>query len=64
MIYVACYTHLPYSPDLASSDFYLFLTQKEKFERIEIHGEDQLFECMQEILSALDQQELNGVFQA
>jgi hypothetical protein len=55
--------HHPYSPDLASSDFYLFPTVKEKLERIQLADEDQFFECLQEILRGLDQQELNTVFQ-
>jgi histone-lysine N-methyltransferase SETMAR len=33
--------HPPYSPDLASSDFYLFLTVNEKFEWIHLADEDQ-----------------------
>jgi hypothetical protein len=33
--------HQPYSPDLASSDFYLFPTVKEKLERIHLADEDQ-----------------------
>jgi hypothetical protein len=32
--------HPPYSPDLAPSDFYLFLTVKEKLERIHLADED------------------------
>jgi hypothetical protein len=54
--------HLPYSPDLASSDFYLFPTVKEKFERTYLANGDQFFECLQEILSDLNQQELNPYF--
>jgi hypothetical protein len=52
-----------YSPDLASSDFYLFATVKAKFERIQLADEDQFFECLQGVLSGLDQQELNNVLQ-
>jgi hypothetical protein len=57
-------SHSLYSPDLAPSDFYLFPTVKEKLERIQLADEDQLFECLQEILRDLDQQELNTVFHA
>jgi hypothetical protein len=39
-----------YSPDLTPNDFYLFLTVKEKLERIQVTEEDQHFECLQEIL--------------
>jgi hypothetical protein len=53
-----------YSPNLATSDLYLFSTVKEKLERIHLADEDQLFECLQGVLRDLDQQELNRVFQA
>jgi hypothetical protein len=33
----------PYLPDLATSDFYLFLTVKEKLERTQVADEDQFF---------------------
>jgi hypothetical protein len=55
--------HLLYSPNLASNDFYLFPTVKEKLERIQLADEDQFLECLQEVLKSLDQQELNIVFQ-
>jgi hypothetical protein len=42
----------------------LFSTVKEKLERIHLADEDQFFECLQEVLRGLDQQELNRVFQA
>jgi hypothetical protein len=53
-----------YSPNRATSDLYLFSTVKEKRERIHLADEDQFFECLQEVLRGLDQQELNRVFQA
>jgi hypothetical protein len=53
-----------YSPNLASSDLYLFSTIKERLERIHLAEEDQFFECLQGVLRSLDQQELNRVFQA
>jgi hypothetical protein len=37
---------------------------KEKLERIQVADEDQFFESLQETLSCIDQEELNGVFQA
>jgi histone-lysine N-methyltransferase SETMAR len=61
---IHCLPHPPYSPDLALNDFYLFPTVKEKLERIQAADEDQFCECLQEILRGIDQQELNGVFQA
>jgi hypothetical protein len=57
-------THSPYSHDLPPSDFYLFLTVKEKLERIQVADEDQFFESLQKISSDIDPEELNGVFQA
>jgi transposase len=53
-----------YSPDLAPSDFYLFSTVKEKYERTQVADEDQFFESRQAILRGIDQEELNRVFQA
>jgi hypothetical protein len=64
MACTACHTHRLHSPDLASSNFYLFPTVKEKLERIQVADEDQLFECLQEILRDIYQEELNGVFHA
>jgi hypothetical protein len=52
------------SPDFARSDFDVFPTVKEKLERIEMADEHEFVECLQEILRDIDQQELNGVFQA
>jgi uncharacterized protein YecT (DUF1311 family) len=37
---------------------------KEKLERIQVADKDQFCECLQEILRDIDQEELNGVFQA
>jgi hypothetical protein len=53
-----------YSPNLASSAFYLFPTLKEELERIQVIDDDQFFDCLQEIFRGIDQEELNGVFQA
>jgi hypothetical protein len=36
----------------------------EKFERIQLADENQVFESLKEILRIIDQEELNGVFQA
>jgi hypothetical protein len=57
-------SYLPYSPDLAFSDFCLFLTVKEKLERIQVREEDQLFEFSQEIIKVINHDELNHFFQA
>jgi hypothetical protein len=54
----------PYSPNMATSDLYLFSTVKEKLEQIHLADKDKFFECLQGILRGLDQQELNRVFQA
>jgi hypothetical protein len=54
----------PYSPDLASSDFYLFPTMKEKIERTQVADEDEFFESLQVILNDIDREKLNRVFQA
>jgi hypothetical protein len=56
--------HLPYVPDLATSDFDLFPTVKEKLERTQVADEDQFFESLQAILKGIDPEELNEVFQA
>jgi hypothetical protein len=56
--------HSLYLSDLASSDFYLFATVKEKIERIQVSQEDQHFECLQEILGSINHDELNQVFRA
>jgi hypothetical protein len=63
MAYAACRVYSPYLPDVAPSDFYLFLTVK-KLEWIQVADEDQSFECLQEILMSIDQEKLNGIFQA
>jgi hypothetical protein len=54
--------HPPYSPDLTPRDFYLFPTVKEKLERIQVTDEDQYVECLQKILSDIDQKQLKGVW--
>jgi hypothetical protein len=60
---IHCMPHPSYSHYLAFSDFYLFSTVKEKLEQIRVADEDQCFECLQEVLRDLDQQESNTVFQ-
>jgi hypothetical protein len=50
--------------DLASSDFYLFRTVKEKLERTHVADEDQFFESAQAILRDIDQEELTTIFEA
>jgi hypothetical protein len=37
---------------------------KEKLERIQMADEDQFLDSLQEILRSIDQEELNGIFQA
>jgi hypothetical protein len=53
-----------YLPSLASNDFYLFPTVKEKLEWIHLADEDQFFECLQDVLRGINLEELNIVFQA
>jgi hypothetical protein len=54
--------HLPYSPDLAPSDFYLFLRIKEKLKDIQMADEEDLFSRLQEILNSISRKELDKVF--
>jgi hypothetical protein len=54
----------PYSPNLASSDFYLFPAVEEKLQHVALRDEDQLFECLIEFVAGLDHAELNKVFHA
>jgi hypothetical protein len=56
--------HPSYSPDLASSDFYLFPIVKEKLDSIQLADENQFFGCLQEVLGGIDRKELNTVFRA
>jgi hypothetical protein len=53
-----------YSPDLSSSDFYLFLPVNEKLERTQVADEDQFSKSLKVILRGIDQEELTRVFQA
>jgi hypothetical protein len=53
-----------YSPDLAPVASTCFATMKEKLRHIALRDEDQLFECLIEILACLDNTELNRVFHA
>jgi hypothetical protein len=55
---------LPYSHDLAPSDFYLFSTVKEKLQHVALRDEDWFFESLIEILAGLGHIELNLVFHA
>jgi cyclophilin family peptidyl-prolyl cis-trans isomerase len=54
----------PDSPDLASSNFYLFCTVKERLEHTSITGETQLFEELHKILRSIPGEELENVFKA
>jgi hypothetical protein len=55
--------HPPYSPDLALSDCYRFLTVKERIEHVDITGEDQLFEELHIIVRSISGEELEKVFE-
>jgi hypothetical protein len=52
----------PYLPDLATSDFYLLSTVKERLERTQLADEDQFFGSLEAILRGIDQEELIGYF--
>jgi hypothetical protein len=54
--------HPPYSPDLASSDFCLFPTIKEKLKDIQKADEEDLFSRMQEMLNSISRKVLDKVF--
>jgi hypothetical protein len=55
--------HPPYSPDLTSSNFDLFPTVKKTW--IDSGGwREPVFQCLQDILRHIDQNELNAVSQA
>jgi hypothetical protein len=54
--------HLPYSPDLAPSDFYLFLTVKENLKDVAMVDEEDLFYRLQELLNDIPTRELRMVF--
>jgi hypothetical protein len=56
--------HTRYSPDLAPSDFYLFLTIKEGLKHAGITDEEQLFEKLHTILRSIPGEELERVFEA
>jgi hypothetical protein len=47
---------------ISPSDFYLFPIVKEKLERIQMADEDQFFDCVREISSDINRDELNGLF--
>jgi hypothetical protein len=54
--------HPPDSPDLAPSDFYLFLTIKEKPTDIQMVDEKDLFYRLRELLNRIPVRELRKVF--
>jgi hypothetical protein len=54
--------HPPYSPDFASSNFYLFLTIKEKPKDIQMADEEDLFYRLEDILNRISRKELDEVF--
>jgi hypothetical protein len=55
--------HPPYSPDVASNDFYLFGTVKRKLERVRITEPDEFVEKLHSILISIPGGELEAVFQ-
>jgi transposase len=54
--------HPPYSPDLASSDFYMFPTIKERLTYIQMAKEEDLFYQLRELLNEILVRELSKVF--
>jgi hypothetical protein len=56
--------HPPCSPNRALSDFYFFLTVKEKLEHAGITAEDQLFEKIHTIMRSIPEEELKRAFEA
>jgi hypothetical protein len=56
--------HLPYSPDIAPSDFYLFPTVKEKLQDAEMVDKENLFYRLPELLNGIPIHELRKVFTA
>jgi hypothetical protein len=51
-----------YSPDIASSDSFLFGWLKTQLERKEYNGEDELYEVVDEILTGLSINMIEAVF--
>jgi hypothetical protein len=54
--------HLPYSPDLASSDFFLFGSIKHYLQGITFPSPEELFTTIQEIVGAIPRPTLEEVF--
>jgi histone-lysine N-methyltransferase SETMAR len=54
--------HLPYSPDLAPSDFYLFGYAKRYLAGLSFENADQLVAEVESVLEAIDKMTLQGVF--
>jgi hypothetical protein len=54
--------HSQYSPDLASSDFYLFGIVKNRLERIQASDMDEFLEQLYELLHSIPVEELEHVF--
>jgi hypothetical protein len=55
--------HLPHSPNLALSDFWLFGYLKEVLQGSSFHEPDELLFALQEILREVDHSTLDAVFQ-
>jgi chromosome condensin MukBEF MukE localization factor len=56
--------HPPFSLDLVSNNFYLFVTVKERLEHAGIMNDEELFEELHTILKAIHNEELENVFEA
>jgi hypothetical protein len=55
--------YYPYSPDLALSDFFLFPPAKKRLDRFECEDPGHLFEAIAEILTTVQSDGLQRVFQ-
>jgi hypothetical protein len=54
--------HLPYSPDFAPLDFYLFGYVKRCLERLSFENGDELLHAVQPVLAGIEKVTLQGVF--
>jgi hypothetical protein len=54
--------HPPYSPDITSSDFFLFWDLKHKLQACSYHSADELFSAITDLMENLEKSFLHGVF--
>jgi hypothetical protein len=54
--------HLPYSPDLAPSDFYLFGYLKDRLQRQHFEDGDRLFDAIMALTGTIEKVALQRVF--